>query len=424
MKRFLLAALFLLIASPAFAACPTTSLTFKDAAGTTQTLCFGGAAGAYIPQYQLLDAGGTNAAAILGASTSPSASTNALAVSVGPNSVIPLPSNAAQETGGNLATTVSEIGALGSTACATDTGSCNLNALIQRVNQRLTTINSTLGSPFQTGGTVAATQSGNWTSRVVGNAGATLDFAIGGAAAPTNALAVGGEFLTTLPTLGNGQSSGLMLDNKGELIISPSTITIAQGAATSGQTGSLVMGAATTGAPTDTTGNSYPLSLDTSGNLRINCITGCGTGTVNPTTPANWGIGATGSAVPANAQFAGAVASGNLAGLIQADHSAAINVSTATTTQIVALSAAKSIYVTSLNVIAGGTGNITFEYGTGSTCGTGTTALTGAYPLTAQNGLALGSGVGPVLVVPAGDALCVLTSASVQMSGSISYTQF
>lgn len=110
-------------------------------------------------------------------------------------------------------------------------------------------------------------------------------------------------------------------------------------------------------------------------------------------------------------------------GIIQATASVPINVSTATTTQLVALSAGKAIYVTALDVIAGGTGNITFEYGTGSNCGTGTTALTGPYNLTAQTGLTKGA-IGPVLIVPAGNALCVLTSAAVQMSGSVSYAQF
>jgi hypothetical protein len=104
--------------------------------------------------------------------------------------------------------------------------------------------------------------------------------------------------------------------------------------------------------------------------------------------------------------------------------SVAINVSTATTTQLVAISGSTAIYVTSFDVIAGGTGNITFEYGTGTNCGTGTTALTGAYPLTAQAGISKGSGVGTILKVPAGNALCVLTSAAVQMSGSVSYQQF
>lgn len=145
---------------------------------------------------------------------------------------------------------------------------------------------------------------------------------------------------------------------------------------------------------------------------------------VNPGTAANFGVGATGAAVPANAVFVGARSGANLTGIIQADTSVAINVATGTTTQLVALSGSTKIYVTSFDVISAGTGNITFEYGTGSTCGTGTTILTGAYNLTAQAGIAKGSGLGPILVVPAGNALCILTTASVQMSGSVSYTQF
>lgn len=134
--------------------------------------------------------------------------------------------------------------------------------------------------------------------------------------------------------------------------------------------------------------------------------------------------GTTGTAVPAKAKYVGAISSGNLVGIIQADNTVAINISTPTTTQLVALSAGKKIYVTALDVMAGGAGNITFEYGTGTACATGTTVLTGAYPLTAQNGVAKGAGLGPVLVVPASNALCALTSAAVQMSGSVAYTQF
>jgi len=132
----------------------------------------------------------------------------------------------------------------------------------------------------------------------------------------------------------------------------------------------------------------------------------------------------TGSAFGSGANPIGADSSGNLTAIIQADTSAAINISTATTTQLVALSSGKKIYVTAWDVIAGGTGNITLEYGTGSTCGTGTTALTGAYPLTAQAGLTKGNGLAPIFIVPASNALCALTSAAVQMSGSVSYTQF
>lgn len=120
----------------------------------------------------------------------------------------------------------------------------------------------------------------------------------------------------------------------------------------------------------------------------------------------------------------GANTNGSLTSIIQAGASVAINISTAATTQLVAAAAGKAIYVTAWDVIAAGTGNITLEYGTGANCGTGTTPLTGAYNLTAQFGIAKGNGLGPVLVVPPGAALCALTSAAIQMSGSVSYTQF
>src|SRR6266851_71458 len=69
---------------------------------------------------------------------------------------------------------------------------------------------------------------------------------------------------------------------------------------------------------------------------------------------------------------------------IQGWQSKPINISTATTTELVAAVTSQSIFVTTWDVMAGGTGNLTLEYGTGTTCGTGTTTLTGAYPLIAQ----------------------------------------
>ena len=109
---------------------------------------------------------------------------------------------------------------------------------------------------------------------------------------------------------------------------------------------------------------------------------------------------------------------------LQASNSVAISVAAATTTQLVALSTGKSIFVTSFDVIANGTLNVTFVYGTGTNCGSGTTSLTGAYPLIAQAGIAKGNGTGAILFVPAGRALCVTTSGASQTSGSVSYVQF
>lgn len=277
-----------------------------------------------------------------------------------------------------------------------------------------------------------------------------------------------------------------------------------QGSTTSGQSGALVQGAVTTGSPAYTTAQTSPLSLDTSGNLRVNVVTGGAGGgnvtggtahdavgtSVNPVLVGGYAsaaaptdvstdgdvvrewrlrngagamqqtfagiLAATGSgavntgtqrvvhatddpvitainadpnytitpggAAPTRILALGGRSGANVDALAQGGLTAPINVSTATTTQIVALSGTTLIRVTGLAVIAGGTGNITFVYGTGSNCGTGTTSLTGAFPLVANAGLTIGGGV--VLMVPSGQALCVTTSAAVQMSGFVTYAQF
>jgi hypothetical protein len=115
---------------------------------------------------------------------------------------------------------------------------------------------------------------------------------------------------------------------------------------------------------------------------------------------------------------------GSLTSIIQAGASVAINISTAGTTQLVPAVNGKAVYVTEWNALSSGTTNFSFEYGTGTNCGNGTQALTGAYAFAAQSGAAPGNGLGPILIVPAGNALCVVNSAAVQVSGSLSYTQF
>lgn len=111
-----------------------------------------------------------------------------------------------------------------------------------------------------------------------------------------------------------------------------------------------------------------------------------------------------------------------------ANASAPVNISTATTTQLIAAptalepgGAVASIYVMGHEVMAGGTGNIQFVYGTGTNCGTGQQIITGAYPLVAQAKTEHAGGFGPEWVLPGGNALCAITSAAVQMSGFVSY---
>ena len=110
---------------------------------------------------------------------------------------------------------------------------------------------------------------------------------------------------------------------------------------------------------------------------------------------------------------------------IQASNSKSIAISSATTTELIPLVSGKAIYVTSFNVDAPGTETIQFAYGTGTTCGTGTTGLTGVYSLTvATNVVTVGNGLGIVLYVPAGNALCAVTTGASSIAGSVSYAQF
>lgn len=133
---------------------------------------------------------------------------------------------------------------------------------------------------------------------------------------------------------------------------------------------------------------------------------------------------ASGTAVNITGPVTPAVNSSGAISQVQSDSSVAINVSTATTTQLVALASGKSIYVTAWDIVVAAADNVTLEYGTGTNCGTGTTALTGAYNFAANGGIAKGSGLGVLFKVPAGNALCLVTSAATQASGSVSYAQF
>ena len=98
--------------------------------------------------------------------------------------------------------------------------------------------------------------------------------------------------------------------------------------------------------------------------------------------------------------------------------SAAISISGSGLTQIVAASGAKVITICHLSVLANASTNITIEYGTGSNCGSGTTVVSGAYQ--AAFGIALDS---LNVALPASQALCLNSSASVTAGGLVTFVQ-
>lgn len=202
-----------------------------------------------------------------------------------------------------LATDTAIIGATNETAPASDTASSGLNGRLQRVAQRLTSLIALVPAALtgsgnfkvavvestatQTvSGTVTANQGGTWT--VATNADGT----IAAGAAASRALAVGGIYNSTEPSPTTGQGLALQLDAKGRqrqvimdaagntrganvnasnqlsVSVDGNALSYAQGSTTSGQTGQLTQGAATTSAPSYTSGQTDPLSLTTKGGLR------------------------------------------------------------------------------------------------------------------------------------------------------------
>ena len=107
----------------------------------------------------------------------------------------------------NTGTTNTDIGPPGATACATDTASCSVNALLQRIAQRITTLITNIGTQ--------------------------------------------------------------LYDGSGYLEVNVETATgLAAGSTTSGQTGSMIMAATTSAPPSLTTAQTNYLSTDLNGGLR------------------------------------------------------------------------------------------------------------------------------------------------------------
>lgn len=170
--------------------------------------------------------------------------------------------------------------------------------------------------------------------------------------------------------------------------------------------------------------------------LMGNGVTGTGSQRVtlssdNSALPAA-GQGATAAAVPSGATYLGANGSGNLTGIIGCDNSTAVNMVTATTTQIIAISGTGGrTYICSINLVTAATNNVALVSGSGTNCASnlaglagGTTAATG-WNFAANGGLTLGNGLGMVLkTVTTNNEVCLVTSAATQLSGSITWTQF
>ncbi|MGB8399055.1 hypothetical protein, partial [Bradyrhizobium sp.] len=143
---------------------------------------------------------------------------------------------------------------------------------------RATTANGLAVDVTRVQGTIASTQSGTWTVQP-GNTANTTAWLVTG---------TGGTFPIT--------AASLPLPTGAATEASLAKLTITQGAALGANTVVLDGGSVTTAAPTYTTGQISPLSLQTDGSLRVAVTAGGGS---------NASVGATGSAPPSSATLAG-----------------------------------------------------------------------------------------------------------------------
>ncbi len=101
-----------------------------------------------------------------------------------------------------------------------------------------------------------------------------------------------------------------------------------------------------------------------------------------------------------------------------------IAVSSATTAEIIAAVSGKIIYISNWNVISSAAGTLKFVYGTGTNCATDPTDLTGAYTFGTSTVISVGNGIGSIITVPPGKALCITSASTINAQGSLSYSQF
>ena len=101
-----------------------------------------------------------------------------------------------------------------------------------------------------------------------------------------------------------------------------------------------------------------------------------------------------------------------------------VNITSATTTQLVALSGTTKVYACGFNATLGASTSVAFEYGTGSSCGTGTTLLTGALTMGTTGGMVnVGGGEATAITAIAGNALCAVSTGTGGIQGVLTYVQ-
>jgi len=155
------------------------------------------------------------------------------------------------------------------------------------------------------------------------------------------------------------------------------------------------------------------------------------------TAVSGFGVGATGSAVPANAVYTGGInQAGNLVGDILCDKQKIYDASTNGSTELVAVSGSTHVYICGYSIVVGATAtNVKLTAGTGTNCGsaasgatsTGTSGanagLTPAHPFAANGGMVVMMPRGTVIDAGSANAVCINSSAGNAVTGQIWYQQ-
>jgi hypothetical protein len=296
----------------------------------------------------------------------------------------------ALESGGNLAQMITDFGAPGSAACATDTASCSLNQQMQRLAQRLTTVNTTLGTPFQAGAALAPNQSVNVA-----------------------------QFNGVTPLMGNGVTG-----------TGSPRVTIA-----SDNTPFAVN--ANAGANLNTSALATSANL-TAGTMKSQIVDGSNNVIASTSNALNVNVNnanANGQAVMASSSPVALASNQSVADpcMFQAKTNVPISTASGTLALVTGVSA-KKIYVCSLVLVSSGAISVSLSEGSGTTCGTSAQAgvigvatngtAANGLPLAANGGLTLGNGGGTVAATATNaNYLCLFQSGTTQMAGNLTYVQ-
>jgi hypothetical protein len=227
-------------------------------------------------------------------------------------------SAALAQSSNSLVTTNNYLGAPAPAACATDNGTCAINALLKRMNQRVTSLITAVGTPLQAGGNigtvtavtsitnpVAATQSGTWN---ITNISGTVTLPTGAATSAIQSSVIGTKaagtaaasseltgcvYNTSLPAPTNGQQVGTQCDSSGRQIVSVGTSALPTGAATAALQGAQGTGS-TYNPPTGGSGEIgylsgiYAAAIDTTPvPITLSATSGCTPGGVITTAATN-----------------------------------------------------------------------------------------------------------------------------------------